>query len=60
MEAQRKALVLADRARNKGSKNVRQGVDEYNKLKAEEMKKKAYQAFDGVHTKTKHDPINII
>ena len=43
-------MVLADRARNKGSKNVRQGVDEYNKLKAEEMKKKAYQAFDGVHT----------
>lgn len=50
MEAQRKALVLADRAKNKGGKNVRKGVDEYNRLKAEEMKKKAYQAFDGVHT----------
>ena len=50
MEAQRKALVMADRAKNKGGKNVRKGMDEYNKLKAEEMKKKAYQAFDGVQT----------
>lgn len=50
MEAQRKALVLADRAKNKGSQNVRKGMDEYNRLKAEEMKKKAYQAYDGVHT----------
>lgn len=50
MEAQRKALVLADRAKNKGGQNVRKGMDEYNRLKAEEMKKKAYQAFDGVHT----------
>lgn len=50
MEAQRKALVLADRAKNKGSQSVRKGMDEYNRLKAEEMKKKAYQAFDGVQT----------
>lgn len=50
MEAQRKALVLADRAKNKGGQNVRRGMDEYNRLKAEEMKKKAYQAYDGVHT----------
>ena len=50
MEVQRKALLLADRAKNKGSQNVRKGMDEYNRLKAEEMKKKAYQAFDGVHT----------
>lgn len=50
MEAQRKALVLADRAKNKGSQNVRRGMDEYNRLKAEEMKKKAFQAFDGVQT----------
>ncbi len=34
MEAQRKALVLADRAKNKGLKNVRKGMDEYNRLKA--------------------------
>lgn len=50
MEVQRKALLLADRAKNKGSQNVRKGMDEYNRLKAEEMKKKAYQAFDGVQT----------
>ena len=25
-------------------------MDEYNRLKAEEMKKKAFQAFDGVQT----------
>jgi hypothetical protein len=35
MEAQRKAVVLQDRAKNKGLQNVRKGVDEYNKLKAE-------------------------
>ena len=34
MEAQRKALVMGDRAKNKGGKNVRKGMDEYNKLKA--------------------------
>jgi len=27
MEAQRKALVLADRAKNKGGQNVRKGMD---------------------------------
>jgi hypothetical protein len=41
---------LADRAKNKGLNNVRKGMDEYNRLKAEEMKKKAFQAFDGVQT----------
>lgn len=35
MQAQRKALVLQDRAKNKGGQNLRKGVDEYNKLKAE-------------------------
>lgn len=50
MEAQRKAIVLQDRAKNRGLKDVRKGVDEYNKLKAEEMKRKAYHAFDHVHT----------
>lgn len=35
MEAQRKAIILQDRAKNKGNKDVRKGVDEYNKLKAE-------------------------
>ena len=35
MEAQRKALILADRAKNNGNKHMRQGVDEYNRLKAE-------------------------
>ena len=34
MEAQRKAIVLQDRAKNNGLKNVRKGMDEYNKLKA--------------------------
>ena len=34
MEAQRKALVLAQRAKDRGTKNVRQGMDEYNRLKA--------------------------
>lgn len=35
MEAQRKAIVLQDRAKNGGLKNVRKGMDEYNRLKAE-------------------------
>ncbi len=35
MEAQRKAIILQDRAKNRGLKDVRKGVDEYNKLKAE-------------------------
>jgi hypothetical protein len=50
METQRKALVLADLSKNNGGRNKRRGMDEYNRLKAEEMKKKAYQAFDGVQT----------
>jgi len=35
MEAQRKALVLADRSKNKGNQHMRRGMDEYNRLKAE-------------------------
>ncbi len=50
MQAQRKAIILHERAKNRGLKDVRKGVDEYNKLKADEMKRKAYHAFDNVHT----------
>lgn len=50
MEAQRKAIVLQDRSKNKGLQQMRKGMDEYNKLKAEEMKKKAYNAFQGTQT----------
>lgn len=50
MEAQRKAIVLQERAKHRGIKDIRKGMDEYNKLKAEEMKRKAYHAFDNVHT----------
>ncbi len=46
MEAQRLAIVMQDRAKNRGLKDMRKGMDEYNRLKAEEMKKKAYQAYD--------------
>lgn len=35
MEAQRKAIILQERAKTRGLQNVRKGVDEYNKLKAE-------------------------
>lgn len=34
MEAQRKAIVIQDRAKNRGLQDVRKGMDEYNKLKA--------------------------
>jgi hypothetical protein len=50
MEAQRKAVVIQDRSKNKGLQDVRKGMDEYNKLKAEEMKKKAFNAYN--HTQT--------
>lgn len=50
MEAQRKAIVVQDKAKNKGLQNMRKGMDEYNKLKAEEMKKKAFNAYN--HTQT--------
>ncbi len=50
MEAQRKAIVIQDRAKNKGLQDMRKGMDEYNKLKAEEMKKKAFNAYN--HTQT--------
>lgn len=35
IEAQRKAVILQDRAKNRGLKDVRKGVDEYNKMKSE-------------------------
>ena len=50
MEAQRKAIVIQDLAKNRGLQDVRKGMDEYNKLKAEEMKKKAFNAYN--HTQT--------
>lgn len=50
MEAQRKAIVLQDRSKNKGLHQMRKGMDEYNKLKAEEMKKKAYNAYNNTQT----------
>jgi len=50
MEAQRKAIVLQDRAKNKGLQQMRKGMDEYNKLKAEEMKKKAFNAYNNTQT----------
>ena len=50
MEAQRKALVIQDKAKNKGLQEMRKCADEYNKLKAEEMKKKAFNAYN--HTQT--------
>ena len=42
--------MIQDRAKNKGLQNVRKGMDEYNKLKAEEMKKKAYNAYNNTQT----------
>lgn len=50
MEAQRKAIVIQDRAKNRGLQDVRKGMDEYNKLKAEEMKKKAFNAYNNTQT----------
>lgn len=50
MQAQRKAIVVQDRAKNRGLQDVRKGMDEYNKLKAQEMKKKAFNAYN--HTQT--------
>lgn len=50
MQAQRKAIVIQDRAKNKGLQNMRKGMDEYNKLKAEEMKKKAFNAYNNTQT----------
>ncbi len=50
MEAQRKALVIQDKAKNKGIQQMRKGADEYNKLKAEEMKKKAFNAYNNTQT----------
>ena len=50
MEAQRLAIVLQDKNKSNGLKNMRKGMDEYNKLKAQEMKKKAYQAYDFTQT----------
>lgn len=50
MQAQRKAIVVQDKAKNRGLQDVRKGMDEYNKLKAQEMKKKAFNAYN--HTQT--------
>lgn len=50
MQAQRKALVIQDKSKNKGLKQMRKCADEYNKLKAEEMKKKAFNAFNFTQT----------
>ncbi len=35
MQAQRKAIILHERSKARGLKDVRKGIDEYNKLKAE-------------------------
>ena len=50
MQAQRKALVIQDKSKNKGLQQVRKCADEYNKLKAEEMKKKAFNAYNNTQT----------
>ena len=50
MEAQRKAIVVQDKNKNRGLQDMRKGMDEYNKLKAQEMKKKAFNAYN--HTQT--------
>ena len=50
MEAQRLANVIQAKNKAKGLNSVRKGMDEYNKLKAEEMKKKAYNAYDFTQT----------
>ncbi len=50
MEAQRKAIVIQDKNKNKNGQSVRKMHDEYNKLKAEEMKKKAYNAYNNTQT----------
>ena len=50
MQAQRKALVIEDKSKNKGLQQMRKCADEYNKLKAEEMKKKAFNAFNNTQT----------
>lgn len=41
---------MMDRQKNNGSNNIRKAVDEYNLLKAEEMKRKVYHAYDEYHT----------
>lgn len=50
MEAQRLANVIQTKNQSKGQNNMRKVMDEYNRLKAEEMKKKAYQAYDFTQT----------
>lgn len=35
MEAQRKAIVVQDKVKNRGLQDMRKGMDEYNKLKAQ-------------------------
>jgi hypothetical protein len=43
-------LIKLDRSKKSGASNVRKGVDEFNLLKAEEMKRKVYHAYDEIHT----------
>jgi hypothetical protein len=43
-------LIKLDRTKKSGVANMRKGVDEYNLLKAEEMKRKVYHAYDDIHT----------
>lgn len=50
MEAQRLAIVMQAKSKANGLNHMRKGMDEYNRLKAEEMKKKAYQAYDFTQT----------
>jgi hypothetical protein len=49
-EANRKALLKAEHDKNTGLTNLRRGMDEYNLLKAEEMKRKVFHAYDEIHT----------
>lgn len=43
-------MLKLDREKNKGLNGIRKGMDEYNLLKAEEMKRKVYHAYDEIHT----------
>lgn len=43
-------LLKIDRSKQRGLNEQRKGVDEYNLLKAEEMKRKVFHAYDELHT----------
>lgn len=49
-KATRRMQLKLDREKNKGLNGLRKGMDEYNLLKAEEMKRKVYHAYDEYHT----------